>query len=393
MKRPESILIIVVTILLLGTVEGVKIFPPNGELKIQKEMMTKQQQQKSPMSTIGQQDDDVEMNTYPISIVFSDVDGTLVHYPSSHNANIVEEENNDDDSNTMRNDITKRKMITLPKSATGSQGILSVRTITLCQQIRSCYTRRHDTSSSSSSTTNINNDHVKFILISGMRTSTLFKRLPYLPRADAYCCESGGRIFYPIPMNDNDDDNNDNLPASHNIIHPLVHPEDDNSKSQSFQLVEDMEWRKYMESYTGTDGYNENTIPIKQRTNSIVWDYANQLIQCGYQLDYNDYSTCFRIHKKQQTSLEKFDHLLHHLMNRNQNQQQIIKNIINENDSELQHDNNNNDIPLPSFHLTTSTNLGCIDVYPSISGKNNWYVYFVASKQKKISLMLCTFDF
>ena len=43
-----------------------------------------------------------------------------------------------------------------------------------------------------------------------MRTSTLNKRIPYLPHADADCCETGGRFFYPIPMNDNDDNNNEN---------------------------------------------------------------------------------------------------------------------------------------------------------------------------------------
>jgi hypothetical protein len=34
-------------------------------------------------------------------------------------------------------------------------------------------------------------------LISGARLSTLLMRLPYLPAADAYVCENGGRIFYP----------------------------------------------------------------------------------------------------------------------------------------------------------------------------------------------------
>ena len=38
---------------------------------------------------------------------------------------------------------------------------------------------------------------VPLVLISGMRTTTLFQRLPYLPRADAYVSESGGQIFYP----------------------------------------------------------------------------------------------------------------------------------------------------------------------------------------------------
>lgn len=36
-----------------------------------------------------------------------------------------------------------------------------------------------------------------FVVISGARLSTLLMRLPYLPTADAYVCENGGRILYP----------------------------------------------------------------------------------------------------------------------------------------------------------------------------------------------------
>ena len=35
------------------------------------------------------------------------------------------------------------------------------------------------------------------MLITGARTSTLLTRLPFLPAADAYVAENGGRIFYP----------------------------------------------------------------------------------------------------------------------------------------------------------------------------------------------------
>ncbi len=35
------------------------------------------------------------------------------------------------------------------------------------------------------------------VLITGARTATLLQRLPYLPSADAYVAENGGRIFYP----------------------------------------------------------------------------------------------------------------------------------------------------------------------------------------------------
>ena len=35
------------------------------------------------------------------------------------------------------------------------------------------------------------------VLVTGARTATLLQRLPFLPAADAYVCENGGRIFYP----------------------------------------------------------------------------------------------------------------------------------------------------------------------------------------------------
>ena len=92
--------------------------------------------------------------------VFSDVDGTLVHYP--------------DDLSKEDNSL----LIHLPPSKTGTRGVISRQTLYLCQKLRSV------------------NNGTPLILVSGMRTTTLFQRMPYLPTADAYVCESGGRIFY-----------------------------------------------------------------------------------------------------------------------------------------------------------------------------------------------------
>ena len=88
-----------------------------------------------------------------IRVIFSDVDGTLVHYP---------EESSDENKQKAGNRILK-----LPPSATGMQGIISSRTLEYCRELR--------------------RQNKKLVLISGMRTTTLLKRLPYLPRADAYC--------------------------------------------------------------------------------------------------------------------------------------------------------------------------------------------------------------
>jgi len=92
--------------------------------------------------------------------VFSDIDGTLVHYP----VDLSKEDNS--------------LLIHLPPSKTGTRGVISRKTLYLCQKLRSV------------------NNGTPLILVSGMRTTTLFQRMPYLPTADAYVCESGGRIFY-----------------------------------------------------------------------------------------------------------------------------------------------------------------------------------------------------
>ena len=109
-------------------------------------------------------------------IVFSDVDGTLVHYPTT----IPPSDADDDLLSTLH----------LPPSKTGTRGVLSTHTLTLCHRLR-------NGGYSSIDNTDIPARRVPLVLISGMRTTTLFQRLPYLPRADAYVSESGGRIFYP----------------------------------------------------------------------------------------------------------------------------------------------------------------------------------------------------
>ena len=80
-----------------------------------------------------------------LAIVFSDLDGTLIHYP--------------DDTSELFSDDEIERLVQLPESSTGMAGIISAETLRLCQEVR-----RND---------------VKLVLVSGMRTSTLLKRLPY----------------------------------------------------------------------------------------------------------------------------------------------------------------------------------------------------------------------
>ena len=253
----------------------------------------------------------------PMNFVFSDVDGTLVHYPTNENNLVGGEEG----------------IIHLPASSTGMRGVISSKTLKLCQDLR----RKQNT---------------KLTLVSGMRTSTLLKRLPYLPKADAYASEAGGRIFYPV---------NDLNRYNGTVIKPIHFDGATEEEISPFGLVEDLHWRQEMsrESAAGNDGYvgdvfdifvnslNEvesSSSQIKDVSNrkGSLWGLANELQKEGFVLDTKGYSCCFRVNFKQQSGIseEKF----HELSLRDVTQ----------------------------YGLATSVNLGCIDFYPKMSGKKNW---------------------
>ena len=141
------------------------------------------------------------MKNIDLEVVFSDIDGTLVHYPK------------DTDSLSQPADI---RILQLPPSATGMKGVISSLTLLKCQEIR--------------------DQGVKLVLVSGMRTSTLVKRLPYLPKADAYCCEAGGQIFYS------------SLSTKDSSVSPETFDGAEESHLEPYGVVEDMEWRQVMEA-------------------------------------------------------------------------------------------------------------------------------------------------
>jgi len=257
------------------------------------------------------------------NFVFSDVDGTLVHYPDS-DADVEEEEDN--------------KILYLPPSSTGMRGVISSKTLKLCQTLR----REHN---------------VKLVLVSGMRTSTLLKRLPYLPKADAYCSEAGGRIFYASDVYPEGEDEGDGEEHG-TFITP--EPFDGATKDdlRPFGLKEDELWRSKLSLIAGTDGNpgdamdlflgtstKTQIIPLEDRK-APLWNYANELRARGFSIDYKGYSNCFRVNMKQQK-----------------------ENVTREDFEALK------TTDVSEQGLATSVNLGCIDFYPSSSGKKNCCEY------------------
>ena len=298
--------------------------------------------------------------------VFSDIDGTLVHYPVN-----LQHVSDDDDGDALQksvgsnNDEYGSSLLYLPPSKTGTRGVISTRTLQLCHRLR----HHHHNGISNSQGSSGDNDDVTtpFILVSGMRTTTLFQRLPYLPRADAYVSESGGRIFYPRSISSKEkkiieeDDDDDGL-VKDLIIQPISYTGISTNDEIPFILVEDMDWRKRMSQLdaAGIDGYNSDdyTIPIQQRRGKL-WEFASTLIKQGYILDTSGYATSYRINRKHQTtdlSSLSFDDFLAKCSKKDGD------------------DGSSSIIPKG---LDCSTNLGCVDIYPNMSGKKNCAEYLV----------------
>eukprot|EP00531_Pseudo-nitzschia_arenysensis_P004155 CAMPEP_0116132338 /NCGR_PEP_ID=MMETSP0329-20121206/9491_1 /TAXON_ID=697910 /ORGANISM="Pseudo-nitzschia arenysensis, Strain B593" /LENGTH=477 /DNA_ID=CAMNT_0003626839 /DNA_START=52 /DNA_END=1482 /DNA_ORIENTATION=+ len=296
-----------------------------------------------------------------IKIVFSDLDGTLIHYPPSQDEN---------------KHSKGKQLLEFPPSSTGLVGIISAKTLSLVDEIR-------------------NQNNVKFVLVSGMRTSTLLQRLPYLPRADAYCSENGGRIFYPIDASDetqdetkkiirsidrrgDDDDDNDGGDDDIFWIHPKRYKHQGNAekggdphRNRPFAIREDKAWRKKMKEAIGGDFFGSyslqetfddpaaSSMPLNER-DGLLWDFARDLMyQHDFVLDTKGYATCFRVNKKQQTSeaaKESSPSKISAFLNSPPWNEESKKESI-----------------------ASSVNLSCVDFYPSCSGKKNCCLY-LASK-------------
>jgi hypothetical protein len=269
-------------------------------------------------------------------VVFSDVDGTLVHYPKESHTQGASAVHGDDDDD--------QGILRLPPSATGTRGIISCRTLRLCREIRRQQQQRDES--------------VRLVLVSGMRTSTLLQRLPYLPKADAYCSEGGSRIFYPVTSSPRAEGTR----PKHRVA-PVPFEGATAEDLQPFYVEEDELWRQRIVAAVGDDGFqsneigtaidngddnnNDNGTPVRNRKGPL-WDFANHLAGVGFVVDTKGYAACFRINRKHQPPTVDFDSLLRR--------------------------DDPGAFSVPP-ELATSTNLGCVDVYPAMSGKKNWYGY------------------
>lgn len=173
-----------------------------------------------------------------IKIIFSDIDGTLAHYPKHFNshAKIVGEDHKRQLAFYEDRKTHEIRICNALPSKTSGNGYVSIRTIELVEKIKKI--------------------GIIFVLISGARSSTFFKRLHLLPHANIAIAENGGLIY-------------------------------ENGKEDRF-------WTKKLLPYTG----DAKKGPLSR--NCVLWEFYSELIKQGWNIDATSYFTCFRIDLKKQ---------------------------------------------------------------------------------------------
>lgn len=175
-------------------------------------------------------------------VLFSDIDGTIVHYPKEFNeyAEIVTE-NEQNGTAKIRYKLTgeERDCVVL-SSMTGGKSYLSQNTIDLIARAREI--------------------GLCFVLITGARTSTYISRRPLLPKADFEFFENGGRKL------------------EHGVLDPG--------------------WTDLMAAATGPVADRAALLPglppADERAGTL-WEVYRMLKKDGWKLDARNYTTNFRV--------------------------------------------------------------------------------------------------
>lgn len=162
------------------------------------------------------------------------------------------------------------EVISLPASATGRKARISVETINLAAKVRASGAR--------------------LVLVSGTRYSTFVNRLPFLPRADAYVIENGGRIFYPKKdAAVGDGETSSSCEAGEEEKSAVGNPA--LTAHAASALTEDLEWRKTMESATGQASQDAKAPEDRE---GPLWDLYRKAVSEGFEVDTNTYYTMIR---------------------------------------------------------------------------------------------------
>lgn len=178
-----------------------------------------------------------------VDVLFSDLDGTLVHYPKDFAAyaEIVSE---DDGAGvaTIRYSATgaTRECVVLT-SLTGGKSYISRETVALVARLREM--------------------GVAFVIITGARSSTYLQRRPALPDADFEFCENGGRML-----------------AGGRLV-----PEwSDTFAAQVGPIAERV-------------AILPDGLPEHKDREGTLWDLHREMVAGGWHVDARDYNTNFRV--------------------------------------------------------------------------------------------------
>lgn len=191
-----------------------------------------------------------DASTATPKVLFSDLDGTLVHYPKDFNAyaSLVWETA---ERALVRYSTGEERECVILSSLTGGKAYISTKTITLIAELRSL--------------------GLIFVIITGARTSTYLRRRALLPPADYELFENGGRLF------------------------------------RAGKLVP--EWTDRFSSAIGPiadrDALQPALPPPEERAGEL-WKCYSELATDGWHLDARDYVTNFRIKTGGETSDSRF---------------------------------------------------------------------------------------
>lgn len=261
-------------------------------------------------------------------IIFSDIDGTLAHYPQHFKGfgEIVSKYPNS--GTAIYRDIpSKQRRVCniLPSSAGMGNAYISHKTIEYVHKLR--------------------DKGMLFAVVSGMRKSTYLMRKPFLPEHDIAMVENGGIIF------EGEQIDFDWFKKFKEVTGPI---------EVNQQYREENEKLK-----SGDRTKNFENIPTKEvlppeKREGLLWDLYRKLKNDGWEVDARGYSTCIRVHLEGSKGKTDAD-------------VEAIR------------------AKLPR-EITSSTNLGKIDFYPSVSGKGNAVRYILQKKDIKKEESIALFD-
>ncbi len=161
-------------------------------------------------------------------------------------------------------------VLALPSSATGRKAVISVETLRLAAKVRA--------------------SGAKLVLVSGTRYSTLVNRLPFLPRADAYVIENGGRIFYPrkkaAASGDAAGEGEGEAEKEESAVgDPTI------TAHAASALTEDLKWRETMEDASGPASQDAKAPEDRE---GPLWDLYRTAVAQGFEVDTNTYYNMIR---------------------------------------------------------------------------------------------------